>query len=163
MKRILLLSDTHGYLDERILSRAAEHDQIWHAGDWGSIGVFEKLSELRPVRGVYGNIDGQDIRACCPKELSFSCEGVQVYMTHICGYPEHYNAQAKMRILQERPQIVVAGHSHILKVMYDKKLAHLHLNPGAAGKHGFHRIRTMLSFEIDGNDIRNMNVLEYPK
>lgn len=146
-----------------MLLRAAEHDEIWHAGDWGDLAVFDTLSAVNPVMGVYGNIDGQDIRSCCPKERSFSCEDVRVYMTHICGYPGRYNNQVLERIQTTKPNIVIAGHSHILKVMYDKKLGHLHLNPGAAGTHGFHQIRTMLSFEIAGNDIRNMKVLEYPK
>lgn len=163
VKKILLLSDTHSHCDDAMLSQAARHDEIWHAGDWGAVEVYDRLSQLKPLRGVYGNIDGQALRLTCPEELLFPCEGFLVYMRHICGYPEHYNPTALRRIRESQPGIVVAGHSHILKVMYDQGLQHLHLNPGAAGRHGFHKVRTMLSFVLDASDIREMKVLEYPK
>jgi len=163
VKKILLLSDTHSYLDETILERASQHDEIWHAGDWGSIEVYDQLSEIKPVRGVYGNIDNHEIRTVCPHFQVFMCENVKVLMTHIGGYPGKYKTPVRNYILGEQPKLVICGHSHILKVIYDKNLNHLHMNPGAIGNHGFHHIRTMLSFKIDNSDIKDLVVLEYPK
>jgi putative phosphoesterase len=163
VKRVLLLSDTHGHWDELLLQRAAEHDEVWHAGDWGGTELYDLLSEKTPVRGVYGNIDDQEVRMVCPEEQVFTFEGLKVYMTHICGYPGRYKTRAYDRIRAERPGLVVAGHSHILKVQYDPKLMHLHLNPGAMGLVGFHKLRTMLSFGVLDGEVKELKVLEYPK
>jgi len=160
MKKILLLSDTHGYLDERILSHVDHADEVWHAGDIGNPEVFDVLAQRKPLRAVYGNIDGHSIRAQAPELLCFDCEGLKVLMTHIAGYPGRYNAQARAWIAQHKPQLVVCGHSHILKVMQDKKNNHLHMNPGAAGISGFHKIRTMLRFEINKGGIENFVAIE---
>jgi putative phosphoesterase len=160
MARILLLSDTHNYLDDRIGKYAESCDEIWHAGDVGTLSICRVLQKIKPVRAVYGNIDGQDIRGEYPKDLVFMCEEVKVYMTHIGGYPDRYNVEAKKVILAERPQLFICGHSHILKVMYDKKLNLLHINPGACGMHGFHVMKTMVRFEITGKEIKNLEVIE---
>lgn len=163
MKRVLILSDTHSHLDPSVLKHAQNHDEIWHAGDWGDIGLSDQLNEIRPVRGVYGNIDNAEIRLVHPKVLDFQCENIRVLMTHIGGYPNRYNAEFKSLIISRKPNLVVTGHSHILKVMYDKDLDHLHINPGAMGVHGFHAIKTMISLEIEGNNMRNLKVIELPK
>jgi hypothetical protein len=160
MARILLLSDTHNYLDNRIEKYTADCDEIWHAGDVGTVSVCHALQKMKLLRAVYGNIDGQDVRSEYPKDLVFMCEEVKVYMTHIGGYPDRYNVEAKKVILAERPQLFICGHSHILKVMYDKKLNLLHINPGACGIHGFHLMKTMVRFEITGKEIRNLEVIE---
>ena len=160
MTRIGLLSDTHGYLDDAILKHLESCDEIWHAGDFGNLKVADTLSAMKPFRGVYGNIDGQDIRIRYPEDLRFSCEEVAVWMTHIGGYPGRYHTRIKREITQHPPQLFIAGHSHILKVMYDPKLQLLHLNPGAAGKQGWHKVRTLLRFSIDGNRVEGMEVVE---
>ena len=160
MKRIGLLSDTHGFLNERIFSFFENVDEIWHAGDFGNIETADKLAAFKPLKAVYGNIDGHSIRAQAPELLCFDCEGLKVLMTHIAGYPGRYNAQARAWIAQHKPQLVVCGHSHILKVMQDKKNNHLHMNPGAAGISGFHKIRTMLRFEINKGGIENFVAIE---
>lgn len=160
MKRIGLLTDTHGFLDERIYKHFKDVDEIWHAGDWGSMEVVNKLQAFKPVRGVYGNIDGQNIRMIFPKHLRFMCEGVDVWLTHIGGYPGRYDANVKPEIFNNPPKLFVCGHSHILKVKYDNKLDLLHINPGAAGKHGIHQIQTLIRFEIDGDNILNLEVIE---
>jgi uncharacterized protein len=163
MKKILILSDTHSYLDTSIEKHASQHDEIWHAGDWGNLELYDKLLGLVPVRGVYGNIDGADIRIVCPKVQTFTCEQIQVYMTHIAGYPGRYGKEVKQDISRLKPNLVICGHSHILKVMFDKKLNHLHINPGAIGLSGFHQLRTMISMEIDGREMRNLKVIEFEK
>ncbi|MFT4523809.1 MAG: putative phosphoesterase [Bacteroidia bacterium] len=163
MRKILLLSDTHSHLDPVVLKYAPLHDELWHAGDWGSIEVFDKLSAIKPVRGVYGNIDGQDLRMCNPKTQSFKIEDVLVLMTHIGGYPSRYKPDFLQQIKKEKPKLVITGHSHILKVVYDKAHNHLHMNPGAMGISGFHSVKTMISFEIEGNNIKNPKVIEVPK
>lgn len=163
MKKILLLSDTHGYLDDRIKEHAQNTDEIWHAGDIGTIALTDELEKIKPVRAVYGNIDGQDVRNVFPKVNRFFCEEVDVMMTHIAGRPEHYTDEVKKVMLQHPPKIFICGHSHILLVKYEKKYGVLHLNPGAAGTHGFHKFRTMLRFKIDGKDIREMEVIELGK
>lgn len=160
MKKILLLSDTHNYLDKRIFKHAEEADELWHAGDIGNYSVCEELQKYKPLKAVYGNIDGTDIRSTYPKDLVFMCEEVKVYITHIGGYPDRYNLDAKKVIEKEKPRLFICGHSHILKVMFDKKYQLLHMNPGAAGNHGFHKVKTMLRFVIDGTDIRDLNVIE---
>lgn len=161
--KILLLSDTHSYMDQAILQHALWADEVWHAGDFGSLAVAEQLQAIKPLRGVYGNIDGTEIRALFPKRQLFECEGVRVAMTHIGGYPTHYAKGIPQWLVQEKPKIFIAGHSHILKVIYDKKYELLHLNPGAIGKYGAQKSRTMLRFEIAQGNISHMEVVEYEK
>ncbi|MBK1438950.1 metallophosphoesterase family protein [Parapedobacter sp. ISTM3] len=160
MTRIGLLSDTHGYLDEAVFRHFESCDEIWHAGDFGDIAVADTLAAFRPLKGVYGNIDGQQIRATYPETLRFTCEAVDVWITHIGGYPGRYSPQVKDAIRRYPPKLFICGHSHILKVMYDQKLQCLHLNPGAAGKQGWHKVRTLLRFSIDGSRIENLEVIE---
>lgn len=163
MTRILLLSDTHGYMDETILKYARQADEIWHAGDIGSFDVTDTLSTIKPVRAVYGNIDDHGIRKEFPLDDRFKCEDVDVWMTHIGGYPNRYDRRIREQIKQNPPKLFISGHSHILKVMWDKKLDLLHMNPGSCGKNGFHQIRTMLRFDIDGKEIKNLEVIELGK
>ena len=163
MKKILLLSDTHGHLDERILKYAGEADEIWHAGDIGTTAISDMLQEVKPLKAVYGNIDGDEIRKEFPLNQRFLCEGVDVWITHIGGYPGRYSPAVKEKIKNNPPKLFISGHSHILKVMNDKNLNLLHMNPGAAGKQGFHQMRTMLRFKIDGKDIRDLEVVELGK
>ncbi|WP_353183661.1 metallophosphoesterase family protein [Parapedobacter lycopersici] len=160
MTRIGLLSDTHNYLDDALLEHFDACDEIWHAGDFGSLVVADTLAAMKPLRGVYGNIDGPDIRGQYPEHLRFRCEDVEVWMTHIGGYPGRYSPQVKKEINQHPPALFICGHSHILKVMYDQKLQLLHLNPGAAGKQGWHQVRTLLRFSIDGKRIEQLEVVE---
>ncbi len=160
MKRILLLSDTHSYLDDRILEYAQNADEVWHAGDFGNLEVIENLEKKGILKGVYGNIDEAKIRAEFPEINIFECEKVKVLMIHIGGYPNKYAPRVKQMLKDEKPQIFISGHSHILKVMFDKELNLLHMNPGAAGKQGWHKMRTMLRFEIDGDKIENLEVIE---
>ena len=163
MAKILLLSDTHSDISPTVLERAAEVDQVWHAGDIGAIEVTDALKKCTELKAVYGNIDEALIRAEFPKELLFDCEGIKVYITHIAGYPGRYNAFAKKAIETHRPDLVICGHSHILKVMRDSKYDHLHMNPGAIGRHGFHKSRTMLRFSIEQGQIKDLEVLEYKR
>ncbi|MFL9485452.1 metallophosphoesterase family protein [Chitinophagaceae bacterium LWZ2-11] len=163
MKRIGLLADTHHYLDEAILKHLEVCDEIWHAGDFGTSAISDELKKLKPLKGVYGNIDGQDIRSEFPETLVWQCEDVKVLMIHIGGYPPRYNPISKKLLLQHQPQLFICGHSHILKVMYDDKLQCLHMNPGAAGKQGWHQIRTLIRFTIDGNNIKDCEVIELGK
>lgn len=160
MTKILLLSDTHGYIDDIILKYAKQADEIWHAGDIGTLTVTDKLVALKPLRAVHGNIDNAILRQEFPQDNRFLCEGVAVWITHIGGYPGRYDRRIKEAIQKDPPKLFISGHSHILKVQYDKKLELLHMNPGACGKQGFHKIRTMLRFEIDGNEIKNLEVIE---
>jgi putative phosphoesterase len=160
MKKIGLLSDTHGFWDEKYKQYFENCDEIWHAGDIGDSEVLFNLQKIAETRAVCGNIDGTAVRRLCPETLHFKIEDVEVMMTHIGGYPRHYNANAVQQILEYRPQLFVCGHSHILKVMYDQSLKMLCLNPGAAGKSGWQTVRTLLRFEIDGKEIRNMEVIE---
>ena len=160
MMRIGLISDTHGYLDPKVEKYFKECDEIWHLGDVGTIDVIKKLTKIKPVRGVYGNIDGQDIRKVFPKELKFTCEEVKVWLVHIGGYPNRYSKDIKERINFNAPDLFISGHSHILKVIYDKKLKLLHINPGAAGKSGFHKVKTLVRFTIDKKDIKDLEVIE---
>jgi putative phosphoesterase len=163
VKKILLLSDTHGYIDDQILKFVKQADEVWHVGDIGNIEVTDTINKLKPLRAVYGNIDGTEARSQFPLDNKFRVEDVTVWMTHIGGYPNRYNSRIKEDLKKTRPKIFISGHSHILKVQYDKKLELLHLNPGAAGKHGFHKIRTMLRFELDEGDIKNMEIIELAK
>jgi len=163
MTKILLLSDTHGHMDKTILKYAKQADEIWHAGDIGNLKVTDALAALKPVKGVHGNIDDHIIQKEFPENNRFYCEGVDVWITHIGGYPNKYNVRVREAIQENPPKLFISGHSHILKVMYDKKLGLLHMNPGACGKHGFHQVRTMLRFTIDGDQIANLEVIELGK
>ena len=158
--KILLLSDTHSYIDERIINYAQQADEIWHAGDIGDLKVTDALKKIKPLRAVYGNIDDKEARLEFPLNNRFMCEGMDVWITHIGGYPDKYNIEIRDEIKRNPPQIFICGHSHILKVQFDKKLNCLHLNPGACGTHGFHQIRTMLRFEINEGKISNLEVIE---
>ena len=158
--KIGLLSDTHGYLDDAVLKHFDKCDEIWHAGDFGSMEVIDRLEAFKPLRGVYGNIDDKDIRLKFPEHLRFHCEQVDVWMTHIGGYPGKYSPLVKPEILNNPPKLFITGHSHILKVQFDPKLQLLHLNPGAAGKQGWHQMRTAMRFEINGDKIENLEVIE---
>lgn len=160
LKKILLLSDTHSYIDDRILEYAKNADEIWHAGDFGNLEVIDELKKVGKLRGVFGNIDDAKIKAEFPEINIFECEKVKIFMIHIGGYPNKYAPKVRQKLKDEKPQIFISGHSHILKVMYDKELEILHLNPGAAGKHGWHKTRTMLRFEINGDKIENLEVVE---
>lgn len=160
MKRIGLLSDTHGYWDERYLKHFESCDEIWHAGDIGSLEVAERLEAFRPLRAVYGNIDGQDIRLRFPEVNRFTLEGADVLIKHIGGYPGKYDPSIKNVLLAHPPRLFISGHSHILKVKYDKTLRMLHLNPGAAGKYGFHTVRTLMRFTINDGNFFDLEVIE---
>lgn len=160
MKKIGLLSDTHGFLDESIFKYFDDRDEIWHAGDFGNIELADKLAAFKPLRGVYGNIDGKDIRLTYPEYLRFKCEETDVWMTHIGGYPDRYSPQVKPEIYNNPPDLFICGHSHILKVMYDKKIECLHINPGAAGKQGWHKQRTLIRFCISDKKIHTLEIVE---
>ena len=160
MKKILLLSDTHSFIDEQILKFVKQADEVWHAGDIGDLHVTDKIKNVKPLRAVYGNIDDNKARAEFPLDNRFLIEGVSVWITHIGGYPNKYNQRVREELNRNPPKLFICGHSHILKVQYDKKLNLLHLNPGAAGKHGFHKVRTMLRFEIDKGEVKNMEIIE---
>ena len=163
MTKILLLSDTHSYIDDRILKYASEADEIWHAGDIGEIKVADELQAIKPLRAVYGNVDNAEVRGEFPLNNIFCVDSVKVVMTHIGGYPGRYSARVKELLINEKPKLYICGHSHILKVMHDKKLNLLHMNPGAAGIHGFHQVRTMLRFTLDDGKIDNLEVIELGK
>ena len=159
----MLLSDTHSYIDEAILKHVKQADEVWHAGDIGNLDVTDALEELKPLRAVFGNIDDAQARAQFPLHQRFLCDEVDVWITHIGGYPGRYNPRIKEEIYRNPPRLFICGHSHILKVMPDKKTGLLHMNPGAIGKHGFHKARTMLRFQIDGSNISNLEVIEFPR
>lgn len=163
MTHILLLSDTHGHMDESILKYARKADEIWHAGDIGSLDVCDALAAIRPLRAVYGNIDNHLIQQEYPLDQRFFCEEVDVWITHIGGYPGKYNFRIRDQIRENSPKLFICGHSHILKVMWDKKLGLLHMNPGACGRLGMHQVRTMLQFTIDGAEIKDLSVIELGK
>ena len=163
MKKILLLSDSHSYIDERILDYAKQADEIWHCGDFGNPEVIEKLEKITTLRGVYGNIDGEKVRKIFPEISRFTVENVEVLMIHIGGYPGKYSPLTKKEIAEKAPNLFISGHSHILKAMYDQKNNLLHLNPGACGKEGWHKTRTMMRFEINGDKIENLEVIELGK
>jgi putative phosphoesterase len=160
MQRIALLSDTHNYLETKMLKYFDSCDQIWHGGDIGTIAITDQLAKIKPLIAVYGNIDGTDVRTVHPKNQIFLCEDVKVFITHIGGYPNRYSLDALEEIKREAPQLFICGHSHILKVMFDQKYKLLHINPGAAGVHGFHKVKTMVRFTIDGNKIKDLEVIE---
>ena len=163
MKKILLLSDTHSHIDTDILKYAKQADEVWHAGDIGNLSVTDTLQELKPLRAVFGNIDNDEARREFPLHNRFTCEGVDVWITHIGGYPGRYDKRIREEIYRNPPKLFICGHSHILKVMHDKKTGLLHMNPGAIGKHGFHTVRTMLRFEIDKGNIQNLEVVEFKR
>ena len=160
MKKILLLSDTHSHIDNTILKYVKLADEVWHAGDIGDLKVTDTIKTLKPLRAVFGNIDNHEARLEFPLNNRFLCEGVDVLMTHIGGYPGKYSPAIREEITKNPPKLFISGHSHILKVMFDKKLNCLHMNPGAAGISGFHQKRTMLRFEIDGDKIQSLEVIE---
>jgi len=163
MKKILLLSDTHSYIDDDILKYVKQADEVWHAGDIGDLSVTDSIKKIKPLRAVFGNIDDNKARVEFPEHNRFMCEDVDVLITHIGGYPGKYNVRVRGIIYENPPKLFICGHSHILKVMPDKKLNLLHMNPGAVGKHGFQQVRTMLRFTIDGKKIENLEVIEFKK
>ena len=162
MKKIGLISDTHGTFDDPLRRFLTDVDEVWHAGDFGGLETADCIAAFKPLRGVYGNVDGGVIRRVYPAWQSFVCEGVPVLMTHIGGYPGHYAPGVTERLHHEQPQLFISGHSHILKVIYDKKNELLHLNPGAAGIRGFHRVRTALRFVLREGRIEDLEVGEWP-
>ncbi len=160
MPRIGLLSDTHGWLDPRIRQHFDQCDEIWHAGDIGADTVAEELASWKPLRAVHGNIDDTRLRSTYPEHQRFTCGGVRVWITHIGGRPPRYDRHVQDELRKDSPDLFICGHSHILKVQRDEKFGHLHLNPGAAGKHGFHKVRTLLEFVVDGKSIRELQAVE---
>jgi putative phosphoesterase len=170
MTRIGLISDTHGYLDAAVFKHFKDCDEVWHGGDFGNIELANELrnglsalGERITVRGVYGNIDGTDVRSVFPEKLTWSCESVAVYMTHIGGYPNRYAPGIKQELVKSKAKLFISGHSHILKIIYDDIIGCLHINPGAAGKQGWHKVRTLVRFAIDGAEIKNCEVIELGK
>lgn len=163
MTRIGLISDTHGFLDDAVFKHFENCDEVWHAGDFGNLALADQLVSFKPFKGVYGNIDGNDIRTVYPEQLVFMSEGVKVMIRHIGGSPPKYNPETRKELQIHQPQLFISGHSHILKVMYDEKIQCLHINPGAAGKHGWHKVRTIIRFVIDGKEMKNCEVIELGK
>jgi putative phosphoesterase len=163
MKRIGLLSDTHGYLDEAILRHFANCDELWHAGDIGDEAIIDSLNAFKPTRLVYGNIDNQQIRLRTDESIRFKCEGVDVWMTHIGGRPGNYANPIRSELKANSPELFICGHSHICLIQFDNKHNMLYMNPGAAGRHGFHHIRTLIRFEIDSTKIQGVEVIELGK
>lgn len=162
MTKIGLLSDTHGFLDDAVFKHFESCNEIWHAGDFGD-NVSEKLNGFKNFKGVYGNIDSNALRVVYPEQLVFMCEEVKVLMRHIGGSPPKYNPETRIELHKHKPQLFISGHSHILKIMYDEKINCLHMNPGAAGKHGWHKVRTLIRFDIDGKNMKNCEVIELGK
>lgn len=163
MKKIGLLSDTHGYFDDKLKRFFDDVDEIWHAGDIGSLALADAINDFKPLKAVYGNIDGADVRAVYPEFLRFDCEQVDVLMTHIGGYPKKYEPKLKAMLQQNPPKLLICGHSHILKIMYDKQFNLLFVNPGGAGKYGLHQVRTATRFVINGKDIKDFEIGEWNK
>lgn len=163
MKRIGLLSDTHAYWDDRYLQYFEQCDEIWHAGDIGSLELAMRLSEFRTFRAVYGNCDGGDLRHLYTENLRWNCEGADVLMTHIGGYPGKYEPRIRRQLFMNPPKLFISGHSHILKVQYDDMLGTLHINPGAAGLQGWHKVRTLIRFTADAGSFRDLEVIEMPR
>ena len=160
LKKILLISDTHSHIDEKILKYINLADEVWHAGDIGNLIVTDTIKKLKPLKAVFGNIDDDKARLEFPLHQRFMCENVSVWMTHIGGYPGKYNPNIKLELEINTPKLFICGHSHILKVQFDKKLNLLHMNPGACGISGFHTVRTMLRFTINGEKIENLEIIE---
>lgn len=170
MTKIGLISDTHGWLDSAVFKHFENCDEVWHGGDFGNIEIADQLRNWKPsnlkkivFKGVHGNIDGYDVRSVFPEKLIWNCEDVQVYMTHIGGYPNRYAPGIKQELITNKAKLFICGHSHILKVMYDEKIGCLHMNPGAAGKQGWHQVRTLIRFTIDGANIKDCEVIELGK
>lgn len=163
MTSIGLISDTHHFLDEQVFTYFKDCDEIWHAGDIGTIQIANNLASFKPFRAVYGNIDGPDVQSIYPEKLRWHCEGIGVFMTHIGGYPGKYVPWVKKELIEHPTQLFISGHSHILRVIFDQKLNCLHMNPGAAGKQGWHKMRTIIRFAIDGSAIKNCEVIEMGK
>ena len=163
MKKILLISDTHGYIDDRIIQYAKESDETWHAGDIGELKVVDEIKKVTTLRAVHGNIDNSKIRAEYAEDLRFKIEDMEIWITHIGGYPNKYNLRIRQEINSNPPDVFICGHSHILKVINDNKLNLLHINPGAIGKHGFHQVRTMIRFQIIKSKIQNLEVIEFKR
>lgn len=163
MKRIGLLSDTHGYWDDRYKEYFAACDEIWHAGDIGTMEIAERLAEIAPLRAVYGNCDGGDLRRLFPEKLCWDCEGAEVLMKHIGGYPGRYDPSIREQIYRRPPKLFISGHSHILKVKYDRSLGLLHINPGAAGIQGWQTVRTLVRFTAEGGRFKDLEVIEIPR
>lgn len=160
LKKILFISDTHNFLDPKLIKHIQEADEVWHAGDIGTIELCLEIEKLKPLKAVFGNADGADIRANYPENLFFECENLKVFMTHIGGYPGKYPVKIKHLLIENKPGLFICGHSHILKVMYDKDLGLLHMNPGACGSHGFHKVKTVLRFEVQDANVKNLAVIE---
>lgn len=163
MTKIGLIADTHGFLDEALFKHFDQCDEIWHAGDFGNVELADKLASFKPLKGVYGNIDDASIRSIYTEQLVFMCEEVKVMMRHIGGSPPKYNPETKKQLILHQPQLFISGHSHILKVMFDEKIQCLYINPGAAGKQGWHKIRTLIQFQIIGKEMKNCEVIELGK
>ncbi|MFZ4772166.1 MAG: metallophosphoesterase family protein [Ferruginibacter sp.] len=163
MTKVGLFSDTHSYLDPAVFKHFDLCDEIWHAGDIGDVAVIDALMAFKPLRIIYGNIDNQEIRSFVPADLVFECNGLKVVMTHIGGYPGKYSAHAKNLIAQHNPGLFVCGHSHILKIIYDKQNQLLHINPGAAGNHGWHQVKTLVRFSIENGKVLDLEIIEIPR
>jgi putative phosphoesterase len=163
MKKIGLISDTHSFLHPRVKHHFTNCDEIWHAGDIGNLSLADELAAFKPFRAVYGNIDGTEVRKVYPEHLRFTLEGVDVWITHIGGYPKRYDLRVKDEMNRNPPKLFICGHSHILKAIPDPKLGLLHLNPGAAGKVGFHQVLTLMRFDLDAGKIKNLEVIELEK
>ena len=161
MKKILLISDTHGFIDDKITTHCKNSDEIWHAGDIGNYSIVESLKKIKPLRAVHGNIDNQSIRNEFGIDCKFSIGQIKVWMTHIGGYPGNYKKRILEGLHEDKPDLFICGHSHILKIIHDRKYNFLHINPGAIGKHGFHQKRKMVRFIIDNGDINNLEVIEF--
>lgn len=163
MTRIGLISDTHHYLDEAVFKHFEKCDEIWHAGDFGTVDIADRLKAFKPLRAVYGNIDGYDVRSLYPEKLLWTCEEVNIFMTHIGGYPKRYAPGIQQQLISSKAGLFISGHSHILKIIYDEKIGCLHMNPGAAGNQGWHKIRTIIRFAIDGPAMKDCEVIELGK
>ena len=163
MIKIGLISDTHGWLDEMVFKHFENCDEIWHAGDFGGIEIADRLRNFKPLRGVFGNIDEQDIRSVYPEQLVFKCEDLKVMIRHIGGSPPNYNPATRKELLLHKPGLFITGHSHILKIMFDEKMNCMHMNPGAAGKQGWHKVRTIFRFALDGKEMKDGEVIELGK
>ena len=163
MKKIAIISDTHGYIDDNAINHIKKCDELWHAGDIGNIKILDYLQNIIKTKAVYGNIDGAEIRKVCPENLFFKCEGINILMTHIGGRPEKYNKRVQKLLINQKPDIFICGHSHILIVKKDKKFNLLHINPGALGKEGFHKFRTMILLEIENEKITDLKAIDFGK
>jgi uncharacterized protein len=161
LKKILIISDTHSYLDPKLTKYIEQCDEVWHGGDIGTLEVCNTIEKLKPLKAVWGNIDGTDLRKTFNEHLVFNCEEVKVYITHIGGYPGKYNPKSREIIEKEKPNLFICGHSHILKVMFDKTYNLLHINPGACGTHGFHKVKTAVRLNIHGKDMKDLEVIEF--